>query len=431
MRIAIAGLGNIGAEVARQCLDKAELYAQRAEGPITVTDVSARDRGKDRGFDLRKHGIRFWKDPTKMASEADVDIVVELIGGADGVALRVVEVAIARGVHVVTANKALLAKHGMRLSRLAEARGVTLAFEAAVAGGIPVVELLRQGLAANVVTQIVGILNGTTNFILSQMLGTGCSYDAALKQAQQRGYAEADPTLDVNGMDAAAKLAILSALAFGVPVDLSGMPVEGIERITALDIQRASQLGLTVKLLCIARNTAQGLERWVQPCLVPADSVIGKVVGATNAVAITGEPLGTLVIQGQGAGAGPTASAVIADIIDLATGRRLPAFGKLASELRAVPELVPGDRKGEYYLRLQAVDQPRVLGDVLSLFGMQGISMGPTDQPDVVPDEHGAVPVFLTTRRTQEAAVQRALIMIRELTTVKGEPCLMRIERNV
>ncbi|MBI2551714.1 homoserine dehydrogenase [Candidatus Uhrbacteria bacterium] len=429
MRTAIAGLGTVGAEVVRQLLDKDELYAQRAERPITVTDVSARDRKRDRGFPMRD--IRFWKDPVKMAREAKVDLVVELIGGADGVAKRVVEAAIAAGKHVVTANKALLARHGMQLARAAEERGVTLAFEAAVAGSIPAVEILRQALVANIFSRVGGILNGTCNYILWRMSAMGCTFDQSLAEAQEAGYAEADPSRDISGKDTADKLAILAALAFGVPVDLSSIHVEGIEQITALDIQRARELGMGVKLLGIARLTEQGLERWVHPCLVPADAVLAMVPGATNAVSVTGDLVETQVYLGQGAGAKSTTSAVIADILDLATGRRLPAFGKLAAQLRAVPVLVPRDRTGEYYLRLQVADQPRVLGDVLSLLGMQGVSVASNEQPEQQVDPDGTVAVFLTTHRTQEAAVQRALTMIRALPTVKGEPCLIRIEREV
>lgn len=429
MKIAIAGLGTVGGEVLRQLLANASRYEKWAGGSIKVVAVSARDRRKDRGVDLRKSGIRWFSDPVTMARSADAQVVVELIGGADGIARRVVETAIACGRHVVTANKALLAHHGMELARLAEMRQVTIAFEAAVAGGIPVIEVLRQGLAVNRLNQVVGILNGTTNFILTEMWRTGRGFSEVLKEAQQRGYAEADPTLDVSGMDAAHKLAILSSLGFGVQIDLAGVHVEGIQHITAQDITFARELGFRVKLLAIARMTEYGLEQRVHPCMVPEGREIAKVDDVLNAVAIQGEPVGTIMLQGRGAGAGPTASAVLADITDLVTGRRLPAFVLPAHKLRAASRRAMGDHTGEYYLRFMVADEPGVLHQLTGALAAQGVSVAQVIQRGRT--SSGAVPLMFITASAKEAAVQRALRMIAELPSVVEKPCLIRIERGV
>lgn len=430
MRIAIAGLGTVGAEVVRLLLERSELYARRADGmPLTVVAVSARDRRKPRGLNLR--GVKWYDDPVRMARARNVDVVVELIGGADGVAKRVVEAAIASGKHVVTANKALLARYGMALAREAERRGVAIAFEAAVASGIPIIENLRQALAANILSRVGGILNGTCNYILWCMSTTVCTFEQALLEAQKLGYAEQDPSRDIDGKDTADKLAILAALAFGVPVDLSSVYVEGIRNITALDIQRAEELDMVVKLLGLARLTAQGLECRVHPCLVPAGTDLAKVDSAKNAVSVTGDPVETQVYVGKGAGAGSTASAVIGDLIDLATVRRIPAFGVPVDELRAVPYRPMDQRVGRFYLRLQVVDRPGVLHELTGSLTAQQVSVATVEQPEQEVSPDGSVSVFITTHATSEAAMQRALRMIRELPTVVGEPCLIRIEEEV
>ncbi|MBF0394954.1 MAG: homoserine dehydrogenase, partial [Alphaproteobacteria bacterium] len=331
LKIAIAGLGTVGAGTVRLLREQADLIERRAGRPIVVTAVSARDKGRDRGVSL--DGMAWFDDAATMAAQADAEVVVELIGGADGTARQVCETAIGRGRHVVTANKALLAHRGTELAAAAEERGVVLAYEAAVAGGIPIIKALREGLAGNRLRQVVGILNGTCNYILTTMRETGRDFGAVLAEAQALGYAEADPSFDIDGVDAAHKLAILTSVAFGCPVNFAGIHIEGIRHVSALDIQFAEELGYRIKLLGIARRTEAGIEQRVHPCMVPMSSPIAHVEGVFNAVVAEGDFVGRSFYEGRGAGAGPTASAVAADLIDIAAGRRGPTFGVPASRL--------------------------------------------------------------------------------------------------
>ncbi|MBV8534378.1 MAG: homoserine dehydrogenase, partial [Alphaproteobacteria bacterium] len=315
LKIAIAGLGTVGAGVVKLLADNGQLLAQRCGRPLVVTAVSARDKSRKRGVELGQ--ARWFDDAAALAAEADAEIVLELIGGSDGIARRVCETAIARGRSVVTANKALLALHGTALARAAEEKGVALCYEAAVAGGIPVIKALREGLAANRIVRIYGILNGTCNYILTQMRRTGRPFAEVLVEAQKLGYAEADPSFDVDGIDAAHKLAILAGLAFGAAVNFGGVHIEGIRRISPLDLEFAKELGYRLKLLGIARMTEHGIEQRVHPCLVPLETPIAAVEDVFNAVVAEGNFAGRTVFEGRGAGAGPTASAVVADLIDL------------------------------------------------------------------------------------------------------------------
>ena len=355
LSIGIAGLGTVGGGVLTMLRQNADLIAARAGRAIAVTAVSARDRTRDRGMDLS--GLRWYDDPVALAGDANVDVVVEVIGGSEGPAKALVEAAIAAGKQVVTANKALLAVHGAGLAAAAEKAGVILAFEAAVAGGIPAIKALREGLAGNRINRVAGILNGTCNYILTVMRERGREFAEVLADAQKLGYAETDPAFDVDGIDAAHKLAILAALAFGRPVDFGSVYVEGIRRISALDIAFASELGYRIKLLGIARATEGGIETRVHPCMVPQTAPIARVDGVFNAVVAEGDFVGRVMLEGRGAGAGPTGSAVVADLIDIARGRATPVWGAASGALSAAPSVPMSAHVGAYYLRLMVVDR--------------------------------------------------------------------------
>ena len=325
LSVGVVGLGTVGGGVLKMLRENADIVTARAGRPIAVTAVSARDRSKDRGFPVT--GLRWYEDPVALAGDPGVDVVVELIGGSEGPARALAEAAIAAGKPLVTANKALLAVHGASLARAAEERGVALGFEAAVAGGIPVIKALREGLSGNRISAVAGILNGTCNYILTQMRERGREFADVLADAQKLGYAEADPSFDIDGVDAAHKLAILAALAFGRPVAFDDVHVEGIRRVSAVDIAFASELGYRIKLLGIARQTEAGIETRVHPCMVPQTAPIATVDGVFNAVVAEGDFVGRVMLEGRGAGAGPTASAVVADLIDIARNRVTPVWG--------------------------------------------------------------------------------------------------------
>lgn len=424
LKIGLAGLGTVGAGVGQLLDRQRDLLAARCGRGLRVTAVSARDRGRDRGFDLS--GVDWFDDASTMAAEADVDAVVELIGGEDGIAKAVCERAIAAGHHVVTANKALLAKHGVALARLAEEAGVGIHYEASVAGGIPIVKALREGLAGNSLERVYGILNGTCNYILSTMRETGREFDDVLAEAQELGYAESDPSFDVDGVDAAHKLAILTGLAFGCEIDFDGVHIEGIRHVSAQDIAFADELGYRIKLLGIARRTAQGIEQRVHPCMVKFSAPLAHVEGVYNAVVAEGNFVGRTVHEGRGAGAGPTASAVVADLIDVARGRITPAFGVPTDALSAA-DTMPIDRhEGAYYIRLMVVDEPGVIADVSAVLRDQKVSMEAMIQRSRDPGE--PVPVVITTHETLEASMTRALAQIGALETVVEPPRMIRIE---
>jgi homoserine dehydrogenase len=424
LKIALAGLGTVGAGTLRLLQNNADLLAGRSGRRMVVHAVSARERRKDRGADFS--AARWFADATAMAAEPDVDVVVELIGGADGVALDVVKSALAHGKHVVTANKALMAHHGTELARLAEAKGAALAFEAAVAGGIPIVKTLREGLAANHIARVYGILNGTSNFILTTMRESRREFGEVLGEAQKLGYAEADPSFDIDGVDAAHKLAILTSVAFGTEVDFAGVYVEGIRHISALDIEYAAELGFRIKLLGLARPTEHGIEQRVHPCMVPRATPIASVEGVFNAVMVEGDFCGRIMLEGRGAGAEPTASAVVADLLDIAAERRSPSFAVAAAGLRALPASPMERHRGAYYVRLMVVDRPGVIADVAAALRDEQVSMEAMIQRGRSPGE--AVPVVLTTHETEEAAMRRALSRIGALSTVLEPPRMIRIE---
>ena len=424
LSIGIAGLGTVGGGVVAMLRQNADLIAARAGRPIAVTAVSARDRNRDRGVPLT--GLRWYEDPVALASDPGVDVVVEVIGGSEGPARALVEAAIANGKPVVTANKALLAVHGAAIAAAAEKANVALGFESAVAGGIPVIKALREGLAGNRITRVAGILNGTCNYILTVMRERGREFAEVLADAQKLGYAEADPAFDVDGIDAAHKLAILAALAFGRPVDFGAVYVEGIRRISALDIAFAGELGYRIKLLGLARQTEAGIETRVHPCMVPHTAPIARVDGVFNAVVAEGDFVGRVMLEGRGAGAGPTASAVVADPIDIARGRATPVWGAASGALTAAPSVPMEAHVGAYYLRLMVVDRPGVIADVSAVLRDAGISLESMLQRGRSPGE--AVPVVLTTHETNEAAMRSAIARISALGAVLEPPALIRIE---
>jgi len=424
LRIGIAGLGTVGAGVVKLLAEHGRLLAVRGGRPLELVAASARSKGKKRDIDLS--GVRWESDPMALARAADIDVVVELIGGSDGIALRLAQTVLRSGKHLVTANKALLAMHGTELAELAEQRGLILSFEAAVAGGIPIIKALREGLVGNRVRRLYGILNGTCNYILTTMRETGRDFGAVLAEAQAAGYAEADPSFDVDGIDAAHKLAVLTSAAFGAKVNFPGVYVEGIRRLSAADIQFAEELGFRIKLLGLARETRYGIEQRVHPCMVPLDAPIAHIEGVFNAVVVEGDFVGTTMFQGRGAGQGPTASAVVADLVDVARGRQMPAFVVPAARL-ADKKVSPMDRhQGAYYMRLMVQDRPGVISAVSGALAKERISLESMLQRGR--SQSGDVPVVLTTHETEEAAMRRALGRIAKLKAVAAEPCLIRIE---
>ncbi len=424
LSVGVAGLGTVGAGVLTLLRDNAATVAARAGRPIAVTAVSARDRTRDRGVSIA--GLRWYDDAAALANDPGVDVVVETIGGTEGPAADLVRAALAAGKPVVTANKALLAIHGAELAATAEAKGVALCFEAAVAGGIPAIKAVREGLAANDLTRVMGILNGTCNYILTQMRERGIEFAQALSEAQKLGYAEADPSFDVDGIDAAHKLAILAALAFGRPVDFAGVHVEGIRSISALDIKLAEELGYRIKLLGIARRTEAGIETRMHPAMVPIAHPIARVDGVFNAVVAEGDFVGRVVLEGRGAGAGPTASAVVADLIDIARGRTTPVWGVASAALSHAPSLPMSQRVGAYYLRLMVVDRPGVIADVTAALRDNAISLESMLQRGRAPGE--AVPVVVTTHDCEESQMRAAIARIEALEAVVEKPAMIRIE---
>ncbi|MDD2703824.1 MAG: homoserine dehydrogenase [Acidocella sp.] len=424
LRVGIAGLGTVGGGVIKLLAQQAELITTRAGRPITVTAVSARDRTRDRGISLE--GLNWHNNPLSLASDPDVDVVVELIGGSDGPAKALAEAALKAGRPLVTANKALLALHGVPLAEAAEQAGVALAYEAAVAGGIPVIKVLREGLAANRISRVAGILNGTCNYILTTMREEKRDFADVLADAQALGYAEADPSFDIDGVDAAHKLAILAGLAFGQKIDFSALHIEGIRRISALDIAFAQELGYRIKLLGIAEHTEAGISLRVHPAMVPVQKPIATVDGVFNAVLLEGDFSGPVFLQGRGAGEGPTASAVVADIIDIARNVQIPVWGTATRNLEEARVVPIARHEGAYFIRLSVVDQPGVLADVTAILRDHGISLESMLQHGRAPGE--AVPIVLVTHETREDAVSTALARISALEAVLEQPALIRIE---
>jgi homoserine dehydrogenase len=424
LRIGIAGLGTVGGGVVKIVQTNADLLAARAGRKVEIAAVSARSK-KKRDVDLSKY--QWVDDLLVLASDKNIDIVVEVIGGSDGPAYALVKKALENGKHVVTANKALLAHHGFELATLAEKNNVSLCYEAAVAGGVPVIKALREGLAANKITAIYGILNGTCNYILTQMRVTGRDFNDVLKEAQTKGYAEADPAFDIDGVDAGHKICILSAIAFGVKPEFKAVKLTGIRHLTSTDIIFAQELGFKIKLLGIAKDHNGKLTIMVEPCLVPASSPLGAIEDVYNAVFVEGNFVETPLFTGRGAGEGPTASAVVADIIDIARGVKIPTFGIPAAKLKA-PQFLDVSKTGaRYYLRLTVYDQPGVLADVSAILRDHKISIEGLLQRGRDPDQ--PVPVVITTHSdTLYANIAEAVKLINKLKCTVQPACLMRIE---
>jgi homoserine dehydrogenase len=430
LRVGVAGLGTVGAAVLNVIARRPDL-ALRTGRAVEVVAVSARDRVKARGLDLAQ--CAWYDDPVALAA-SDIDCFVELIGGEGGAALAATRAALAAGKHVVTANKAMLAKHGLELATAAEAKGVALRFEASVAGGIPIVKTLREGLAGNAINRVYGILNGTCNYILTRMQAEKLSFAACLKEAQRLGYAEADPTFDIGGFDTAHKLAILTSLAFGTAVDAEAIGVEGIETITLADLQAADDLGYRVKLLGVAKRTASGIEQRVHPTMVPKDSAIAQIMGVTNAVVVNADAVHEVMLSGPGAGGEATASAVVADIADVARGDLGPAFGLPAHALTTLQRAELAGHEGGYYLRLALFDRPGVAAAIAMRMAEKGISLESIVQRSR-PTSRGAasetpVPVTFITHPTPEHAIREAIAAVVEDGHIAERPQVIRIEQG-
>ncbi|MBC7311945.1 MAG: homoserine dehydrogenase [Rhizobium sp.] len=431
LKIGIAGLGTVGASLVRILQQRSNELAVSCGRAIQITAVSARDRSKDRGIDLS--GITWFDDPVEMAEKGDIDVFVELVGGAEGTADQSVRAALARGLHVVTANKALLARHGVELARLAEDKGLLLNYEAAVAGGIPVIKAMRESLTGSHFSRVYGIMNGTCNYILTRMEKEGLTFEACLKEAQRLGYAEADPTFDIEGNDTAHKLSILTTLAFGSQISADDIYLEGISNISIDDIHAARDLGFRIKLLGVAQRTETGIEQRVHPTMVPFDSVIAQVDGVTNAVALESDILGELLMVGPGAGGNATASAVLGDITDIAKSRpgmqQVPVLGRPAHLLEPYRQAQMRSHEGGYFIRLTVVDRTGVFASIATKMADNNISL----ESIVQRSEHAAadapVTIILVTHATMEDAVRKAVSAIKGEGYLVGEPQVIRIER--
>jgi homoserine dehydrogenase len=436
LRIGLAGLGTVGAGVLRLLNENGAALEERCGRAVEVTAVSARGRGKDRGIDIS--GMEWFDDPSELAASEAIDVFVELIGGEAGAAKAAVETALRAGKHVITANKALLAMHGTELARIAEARSLALNFEAAVAGGIPIVKTLRESLAGNQVTRVFGILNGTCNYILTRMGNEGQPFEAVLADAQRAGYAEADPTFDIEGHDTAHKLAILTSLAFGTEISFDTIYLEGISSITPADIEAAEELGYKIKLLGVALKTESGIEQRVHPTMLPSHSAIAQVDGVLNCVAVDGDFVGDIMLVGPGAGARPTASSIVSDIADIARGLILPVFARPAAALTQHERAGMRTHEGGYYIRLSVYDRPGAFAAIATRMAAEGISLESIVQKrsSALPPGSGRpnqpnepTPVVIITHETTEAAIRQALDAIEADGHVDRKPQMIRIER--
>ncbi|MCW1933561.1 homoserine dehydrogenase [Pararhodobacter zhoushanensis] len=422
LRLAIAGLGTVGIGVVKIVQTHAALIARRGGRAIEIVAVSANSRSKKRSADISAYA---WEDdPVALGRRDDVDVVLELMGGENGAAKALVETALKNGKDVVTANKALLAHHGTALARLAEGNGRALRFEAAVAGGIPVIKALTEGLAGNQIKRVMGVMNGTCNYILTRMESAGLPYDTVFEEARKLGYLEADPNLDVGGIDAGHKLSLLSAIAFGTEVDFDAVVLQGIGSISTDDIRLARDMGYSIKLLGVAQMTGRGLEQRMTPCLVPETHPLGQLQGGTNMVVIEGDMVGQIVLRGAGAGEGPTASAVMGDVIDIARGFRLPVFGQPAAGLVDAPPAVVSTG-APWYLRMTLLDKPGALAKIATLLGESGISI---DRMRQYSHDGTDAPVLIVTHKATSDDISHALDRFAATGVVVGAPVAMRIE---
>jgi homoserine dehydrogenase len=436
LKVGLAGLGTVGTSVIHLLERGRDKLTARCGRPIEVVAVSARSRAKKRSIDLRK--LRWVADPVALAADPAIDVLVEVIGGAGDPAKRAVETALTGGKPVVTANKALLARHGYQLALLAERHRVALNFEASVAGGIPIVKTLREGLNGSSFARIYGILNGTCNYILSRMEEDRLSFDECLREAQRLGYAEADPSFDVEGHDTAQKLSILASLAFGTKVAPDAVYVEGISSITLADLDAAAELGYRVKLLGVAVKTDAGIEQRVHPTMVPRESAIAQVMGVTNAVTVDADGLSPITLVGPGAGGMATASAVVADLADIARGVRAAPFGRPAARMTAIKKAPMQRHEGGYYIRLLARDRPGSAATIARRLAQRQISLESIVQRHDIRAQDAAqpgrsgepVPVILITYATTEDAVRKSLAAVRRDRVISGRPQVIRIEKN-
>jgi len=422
LRVGLAGLGTVGAGVVKLLDANAGLIERRANRPIVVTAVSARDRSRERGVDLAR--FAWVDDATELAERDDVDAVVELIGGSDGPALVLARETLKAGKAFVTANKAMLAHHGLDLAQLAENTGAALKYEAAVAGGIPVIKGLREGAAANRIERVYGILNGTCNYILSRMEAEKLSFAAVLADAQRLGFAEADPSFDIDGIDAAHKLSILAAIAFGARIDFAHVAVEGIRHVAAVDIDHAATLGFRIKLVGLATEVGGELFQRVHPCLVPLAHPLAHVDGSLNAVVAEGDFVGRLFFSGRGAGEGPTASAVVADLIDVARGEVGPAFAMPTARLAALAPADTAAHVGRFYLRVMVADRPGVLAELTAALRDAGVSIESLIQRG---PSGGEVHVVMVTHAVRQSAIAAALDRMATSNSVTAPPMMMHI----
>ncbi|MES2969208.1 MAG: homoserine dehydrogenase [Pseudomonadota bacterium] len=422
LRLGLAGLGTVGIGVVKIVQTHADLIAARTGRAVVITAVSARDRTKNRDADLSAYA---WEtDPVALAQRDDVDVFIEVMGGHDGPAKAATEAAIASGKDIVTANKALLAHHGQALAEAAEAAGLAIRFEAAVAGGIPVIKALTEGLAANQIRRVMGVMNGTCNYILTRMESAGLPYDTVFEEARQLGYLEADATLDVGGIDAGHKLSLLASVAFGTRVSFDAVELEGIGNVSIDDIRLAADMGYRIKLLGVAQMSGRGLEQRMTPCLVPADSPLGQLPGGTNMVVLEGDSVGQIVLRGPGAGMGPTASAVMADVIDLARGIRIPTFGRPAATL-AAPIAARTATPAAYYLRMTLLDKPGALAKIATSLGEAGISI---DRMRQYGHQGSQAPVLIVTHKATSDDIAHAMARFGATGVLVGDPVAIRIE---
>ena len=422
LRLGLAGLGTVGIGVVKIVQRHGEMIAARAGRAVVITAVSARDRAKNRDADLS--GFAWETDPVALARRVDVDVFIEVMGGHEGPARLATEAALAAGKDVVTANKALLAHHGQALAVAAEAAGRVIRFEAAVAGGIPVIKALTEGLAGNQLRRVMGVMNGTCNYILTRMQSAGLPYETVFEEARQLGYLEADPNLDVGGIDAGHKLALLAAIAFGTQVSFGSVELEGIGAVSIDDIRLAADMGYRIKLLGVAQMTGRGLEQRMTPCLVPADSPLGQLQGGTNMVVLEGDSVGQIVLRGPGAGEGPTASAVMGDVIDIARGNRLSTFGQPARSL-ATPIAAKTSAPASYYLRMMLLDKPGALAKIATCLGDAGVSI---DQMRQYGHQGVNAPVLIVTHKASRDDIDHAVGLFGGTGVLVGTPVVLRIE---
>jgi homoserine dehydrogenase len=422
LRLGLAGLGTVGIGVVRIVQNHADLIAARAGRAIEITAISARDRTKNRDADLS--AFAWENDPVTLARRPDVDVLIEVMGGHEGPAKDATLAAIAAGKDVVTANKALLAHHGQALAEQAEAAGRVIRFEAAVAGGIPVIKALTEGLAGNAMCRVMGVMNGSCNYILTRMQSANLSYETVFEEARQLGYLEADPNLDVGGIDAGHKLSLLAAIAFGTKVSFDAVQLEGIGAVSIDDIRLAEDMGYRIKLLGVAQMTGRGLEQRMTPCLVPADHPLGQLQGGTNMVVLEGDSVGQIVLRGPGAGQGPTASAIMADVIDLARGIRLPTFGQPAISL-STPVAAATSAAAPYYLRMTLVDKPGALAKIATCLGEAGISI---DRMRQYGHQGAQAPVLIVTHKATSDDIAHAMGRFAATGVLVGAPVALRIE---